>query len=68
MKDLKTDPKKAMTKFFDNLKKAYKDGTGKSLKCKEANSTDSIELINYNMFSPVRQVYYRRNTVYDVSA
>jgi len=59
----------ALTKdYIDNLKKAYKDGTGKTLKCKEANSTDSIELINYNMFSPVRQVYYRRNTVYDVSA
>ncbi len=53
--------------YIDNLKKSYKDSMGKSLKLKEASSTDSIELINYNTFSPVRQVYYRRNTVYDVS-
>ena len=54
--------------YVDNLKKAYKDAMGRSLKLKEDSSTDSIELINYNIFSPVRQVYYRRNTVYDVSA
>ena len=57
-----------MTKdYTDNLKKSYRDAMDKSLKLKEVASTDSIELINYNIFSPVRQVYYRRNTVYDVS-
>ena len=57
-----------MTKdYIDNLKKSYKDAMDKTLSLKEVSSTDSIELVNYNIFSPVRQVYYRRNTVYNVS-
>ena len=54
--------------YVSSLKKEFKGATDKTLKLKEVSSTDSIELINYNTFSPVRQVYYRRNTVYDVSA
>jgi hypothetical protein len=53
--------------YIESLEKAYKESMGKSLKLKEVKSTDSIELINYNIFSPVRQVYYRRNTIYNVS-
>tara|TARA_B100000131_G_C17908731_1_gene529446 strand:- start:349 stop:774 length:426 start_codon:yes stop_codon:yes gene_type:complete len=57
-----------MTKdYTDNLKKSYKDAMDKNLNLKEVSSTDSIELVSYNTFSPVRKVYYRRNTVYDVS-
>ena len=57
-----------MTKdYTDNLKKSYKDAMDKTLNLKEVSSTDSIELVSYNTFSPVRKVYYRRNTVYDVS-
>ena len=58
---------KMIKDYTDNLKKSYKDSMDKSLKLKEVSSTDSIELVNYNIFSPVRQVYYRRNTVYNVS-
>ena len=57
-----------MTKdYTDKLKKSYKDAMDKNLNLKEVSSTDSIELVSYNTFSPVRKVYYRRNTVYDVS-
>jgi hypothetical protein len=53
--------------YIDNLRKAFKDGTGKSLKTKQTSSVESVELLNYSNYSPVRQAYYRRNTVYDVS-
>ena len=57
-----------MTKdYVDSLKKSYRDAMEKSLKLKEVSSTDSVELVSHNIYSPVRQVYYRRNTVYDVS-
>tara|TARA_R110000851_G_scaffold275851_1_gene428627 strand:+ start:211 stop:636 length:426 start_codon:yes stop_codon:yes gene_type:complete len=57
-----------MTKdYVDSLKKSYRDAMDKSLNLKEVSSTNSIELVSYNIYSPVRQVYYRRNTVYDVS-
>ncbi len=57
-----------MTKdYVDSLKKSYREAVDKTLKLKETSSTDSIELVNYNIYSPVRKVYYRRNTVYNVS-
>jgi|TARA_R110000744_G_scaffold268479_2_gene382030 hypothetical protein len=57
-----------MTKdYVDSLKKSYRSAMEKSLKLKEVSSTDSVELVSHNIYSPVRQVYYRRNTVYDVS-
>jgi len=58
---------KLIADYIKSLKDSYKDAHGDTLKLKEVNSSDSIELINYNIFSPVRKVYYRRNTIYDVS-
>jgi len=66
-RDAELESVKMSKDYTDSLKKEYREAMGKSLKLKEVSSTDSIELINYNIFSPVRQVYYRRNTVYDVS-
>ena len=67
-RELDRESIKLVGDYISSLKKEFKDATDKTLKLKEVSSTDSIELINYNTFSPVRQVYYRRNTVYDVSA
>ena len=53
--------------YVSNLKKEFKSATKETLKLKEGDSTDSIELINYNPHSPHRTVYYRRNTDYNVS-
>ena len=66
-RELDRESIKLIGDYTDNLKKSYRESMEKTLKLKEASSTDSVELVNYNIFSPVRQVYYRRNTVYDVS-
>jgi len=54
--------------YISNLKKAFKEATGKTLSLKEDSSTDSIELINYNIFNPNRTVYYRRNSIFSIKA
>ena len=66
-RELDRESIKLIGDYTDNLKKSYRESMEKTLKLKEASSTDSVELVNYKIFSPVRQVYYRRNTVYDVS-
>ena len=67
-RELDRESIKIISDYVAALKKEFKEATGKSLSCKEANTVDSIELINYNIFSPVRQIYYRRNTIFDASA
>ena len=54
-------------KMIDDLKKKFREETGKSLRLKEENSVDSIELIGLNQYSPVKRAYYRRNTVYTIN-
>ena len=58
---------KLTSDYIDSLKKSFKEATDKSLKLKEVESQDSVELVSYNQYNPVRRVYYRRNTVYNVS-
>ena len=66
-KEAERESIKLIKDYTDNLKKSYRDSMDKSLSLKEVSSTDSVELVSYNTYSPVRRVYYRRNTVYDVS-
>jgi len=66
-RDAERESAKIIKDYIDSLKKSYREVMDKSLKLKEVSSTDSVELVNYNIFSPVRKVYYRRNMVYDVS-
>ena len=58
---------KLVSDYVSSLKKSFKEATEKSLVLKEVESQDSVELVSYNQYNPVRRVYYRRNTVYDVS-
>jgi hypothetical protein len=58
---------KLVNDYVSSLKKSFKEATEKSLVLKEVESQDSVELVSYNQYNPVRRVYYRRNTVYDVS-
>ncbi len=66
-RELDRESIKMIGDYTNSLKNSYRESMEKTLKLKETSSSDSIELVNYNIFSPVRQVYYRRNTVYDVS-
>ena len=54
--------------YISNLKKEFKKATDRALTLKELNSNDSIELVNYNIFSPNRTVYYRRNSTFSIKA
>lgn len=49
-----------------NLKSIYKDLSGDSLSAKESSSTDSIEIIGFNVHNPKRTAYFRRKTVFEV--
>ena len=58
---------KIISDFVDKTKKQYKEYADETLRLKEENSVDSIELIALNQYSPVKRAYYRRNTVYSIS-
>lgn len=48
------------------IKANYKELCGESLSAKELDSTDSLEIINYNVSNPRRTAYYRRKTVFEI--
>lgn len=48
------------------VKGRYKDLADSSLSAKEASSVDSLEIINFNVHSPLRSAYYRRKVVFEV--
>lgn len=49
-----------------NIKSIYKDLSGSSLKVKEVNSVDSLEIIGFAVHNPRRTAYYRRKTVFEI--
>tara|TARA_Y100000310_G_scaffold114582_1_gene113059 strand:- start:2624 stop:3010 length:387 start_codon:yes stop_codon:yes gene_type:complete len=52
--------------YIKELKKNFKNDAGRSLKTKEVNNTDSLELITASPFTPKRTAYYRRFISYKV--
>lgn len=48
------------------IKENYKELCGESLKAKELDSTDSLEIISTNVHNPRRTAYYRRKTVFEI--
>lgn len=50
-----------------SVKDVYKKLTGESLSLKEDSSTDSIEIISFNVHNPKRTAYYRRNVVFEIA-
>lgn len=55
-------------KALEEVKKAYKELTGKSLKVKELSSSDSVEIISNSFSNPKRTAYYRRRALFNVTA
>ena len=49
-----------------SVKSIYKDLSGSSLKVKEVNSNDSIEIIGFGVHNPRRTAYYRKKTVFEI--
>ena len=50
-----------------SVKDIYKQITGESISLKEENSTDSLEIINFNVHNPKRTAYYRRKVVFEIA-
>ena len=52
--------------YIKDLKSEFKNDSGRSLKCKEIDTKDSIEIITVSPYSPKRTAYYRRFTTFEV--
>lgn len=52
--------------YLKQVKKEFKNLSGRALKVKEVNTNDSIEIISSSPYSPKRTAYYRRFTTFEV--
>lgn len=50
-----------------SIKEIYKKLTGNSITFKEEESTDSLEIIGFNVHNPKRTAYFRRKTIFEVA-
>lgn len=50
-----------------NVKSVYKEISGKTLKTKEVSTSDSLEIIGFNVHNPKRTAYYRRATSFEIA-
>ena len=55
-----------VTKCVADMKKRFKEMTGKALKVKEVSNNDSLEVIAATNLSPRRVAYYRRQVTLQV--
>lgn len=58
---------KVIDAVLKNVKSIYKDLTGKTLSIKEHSTTDSIEVIGFNVHNPKRTAYFRRKTTFELA-
>jgi len=49
------------------VKKNYKELSGNTLKSNKIQSTDSIEIIGFNVHNPKRTAYYRKKTSFEIA-
>lgn len=67
MKRRYVDESKSVTSaVLKAVKATYKDLSGESLKAKELNATESLEIINLNVHNARRTAYYRRKTIFEI--
>lgn len=50
-----------------SIKEIYKKLTGDSITFKESGSTDSLEIIGFNVHNPKRTAYFRRKTIFEIA-
>lgn len=50
-----------------SVKESYKTLSGETLTLKEESSTDSLEIIGFNVHNPKRTAYYRRKVVFEIA-
>lgn len=50
-----------------NVRRVYKELTGKSIVIKEVSSNDSVEVIGLAVHNPNKRAYYRRTSMFEVA-
>jgi len=61
-----SDSVKLLKDYIREMKKRFKEVAGRTLKVKELNSRDNVELITTSPFTPRKTGYYRRFTDFQV--
>jgi hypothetical protein len=61
------ESEKVIAAHVKSVKDTYKDLTGDSITLKEDSSTDSLEIIGFNVHNPKRTAYFRRKVVFELS-
>lgn len=61
------ESKKVTSEVLKTIKSNYKELSGSSLKAKEVSTSDSVEIVGFNVHNPRRTAYYRRKTVFEVA-
>ena len=59
--------KNLCNEFLKSSKEEFKDLAGRSLKTKQVDEDDSLEMISMSAYSPKRTAYYRKNFLFEVS-
>lgn len=57
-----------ISSHVEEVRKTYKEITGESLSIKEqkGSSSDSLEIINFNVHNPKRTAYFRRKVIFEI--
>jgi hypothetical protein len=53
--------------YVKSIKDKYKELTGENVTFSEISSSDSLEIINFNVHNPKRTAYFRRKVFFDIS-
>lgn len=61
------ESQKVIDAHIKSIKDVYKDLTGDRISLKEESSTDSLEIIGFNVHNPKRTAYFRRKVVFELS-
>ena len=52
-----------LSEYLSEVKKVFKEATGKTLKVQDIRGDDDVEMVSMNNMSPRKVAYYRRNQV-----
>lgn len=61
------ESEKVIDAHVKSVKDTYKSITNESLKFSAISSSDSLEIIGFNVHNPKRTAYYRRKTVFEIA-
>ena len=61
------ESKRIIDAAVKNLKSVYKDLCDNSISAKEISSSDSIEIIGFNVHNPKRTAYFRKKTMFEIA-